>query len=156
MLISFQDSYVDGSGYDDVDVPFENGYVVPDCCELARTLLTVILRYDYEDLTEADGRFHRATPKWALECHGKALGDVYPGWTAPNAAPPKYCPHCATPLPEVRRKENPPAARVMVSDGDYCGTCHQRSRGCQCAYPEVAWETIPPSAPSQTCSPAVP
>lgn len=158
MLITFRDSYMtEDSDLDlEVEVPFENGYVVPDCCEEARTLATVILRYDYEDLTDEGGTFQKATPRWSLGWHPGVAERMYRQGAIPAPKQPRYCPYCAAALPEVRRRADAPRTHTPIADGDYCGTCDQRSMACQCAYPEMAWETIPPSAPSPSGPPAAP
>lgn len=132
---------------EDVMTEVEHGVLVPDCCEAARTLLTVVCEYEYDDLTDKDDRFANATPVWQLCGPSTDLySRVYPGgayYDLPKIAP-RVCPYCATPLPAVRRLSpgrRPKPLYRPVCDGDYCGTCSQRSRVCSCHRPIEAWET---------------
>lgn len=57
----------------------------------------------------------------------------------------EFCPYCGTKLPDIEPREDIPGpTHRPVADGDYCGTCGQRSRGCTCLNPSVAWQTVKP------------
>jgi hypothetical protein len=94
-------------------------------------------------------RFHVAKPLWSAGCAVdynllRAFHDGPP----PDPSPPGFCPHCGTPLPEIERvpeAELPGPIHEPVGDGDYCGTCDERSRNCICMFPECAWRTVPDS-----------
>ena len=154
----------------------QQGVVVPDCCETVQKFMTVLLRYNWEDMTDAQAfeagevrsegmdwktklyamvqnarnpiegrtRFEVARPRWSIQNHFETLQEANPGrWHEEKVPSPKYCPHCGTKLPDVERRPEPPGpVHVPVSDGDYCGTCDQRSQCCTCFYPEVAWRPV--------------
>ena len=166
--------------YDDNDneqwVQVGQGLVVPDCCEAVQKSLTVVLRYDWEDLTDSPAyekddplpenmdwrdrlkavlsadrkpiegktRFDMAKPKWASgRAVDSSLGHQAAGFAFDKKAQITFCPHCGTQLPEIeKRPDIPGPTHVPVYDGDYCGTCDQRSRCCTCYYPEVAWRPV--------------
>ncbi len=50
----------------------------------------------------------------------------------------QFCPHCGTKLPEVERMENPPQP-LWDGDDDYCGTCDERNRCCECNPPSAGY-----------------
>jgi hypothetical protein len=49
-----------------------------------------------------------------------------------------FCPFCGTKLPEVEKMENPPQP-LWIGDDDYCGTCDERNRECECNPPWAAY-----------------
>jgi hypothetical protein len=49
-----------------------------------------------------------------------------------------FCPFCGTKLPGVEKMENPPQP-LWDGDDDYCGTCDERNRCCECNPPWVAY-----------------
>ena len=94
-------------------------------------------------------RFDVATPRWVVGLsvdskHQRRLVDECedPAWETPE---PSFCPHCGTELPVVERApvdELPGPVHRPVGDGDYCGTCGERSRECSCMFPAAAWRTV--------------
>lgn len=130
---------------DYVDVERQQGIIVPDCCETAQKLFTVRLNYAYDDLSE--DRFANAVPRWRIDSPYELRERVSPSrWDADTANTPQFCPFCGTKLPEIRRvppDQIPGKLHTPMHDGDYCGTCKERSRACTCLYPELAWETVP-------------
>ena len=52
-----------------------------------------------------------------------------------------FCPFCGTKLPAVRRLDNP-AQPLWTPDPDYCGTCNERNRCCECNPPESAYVVV--------------
>ena len=141
---------VDEETDEDLMVEVEHGTLVPDCCEAARTLLTVVCSYDYDDMCE--DRFKDATPKWHLASPSPDFTSrVYSGnlhyYDLPTHDP-KFCPYCGTPLPSVRRlppDQVPQPMHDPDEDGDYCGSCDERSMNCTCHLPIEAWETVSPN-----------
>jgi hypothetical protein len=53
----------------------------------------------------------------------------------------KYCPFCATKLPDLKLKANPPQF-VCIEDDFNCDRCEERYQGCYCDYPESMWEIV--------------
>jgi hypothetical protein len=111
--------------------------------------LIAVLSHDPERI-EGKTQFDVAIPQWRI---GTALdysrghgltGD--PNWGKTRPKVPEFCPFCATNLPDIERRpedELPGPVHRPVADGDYCGTCDERSRACECWGPEVLWRTIP-------------
>jgi hypothetical protein len=85
-------------------------------------------------------RFDMAVPQWKLtlaqqkgRLDSRNMGSCVP----------KFCPCCGVPLPEVvRRARSLGPTHRPVSDGDYCGTCQERSRECRCLPPATAWRPV--------------
>jgi hypothetical protein len=186
MLLTFsRDFYEDDEEGNEVEVQRKNGFVVPDCCEAIQKSLTVVLHYDWSDLSdepalirhpeppevansegweerlkwmvsgeaatrdpEGRTRFQMATPRWstglAVDSHrgSQVFGS---GWKLGEYQI-EFCPFCGTKLPDVERipeAELPGPIHEPVADGDYCGTCDERSRSCRCFHPACAWKTKP-------------
>lgn len=167
-------------------IDYEHGYgdaciIVPDCCEDIQKSLYVVLRYNWDDLSDrkacksppalADGAFlqdrlynifYNTEP---YEDERTVFENAKPGWKSVSAVSGtcdsmirrnipnsgldylvhlnvKFCPHCGTKLPDVERlkeEELPGKIHVPVDDGNYCGTCEDRSGRCTCWPPEAAW-----------------
>ncbi len=64
-----------------------------------------------------------------------------PHWTMRAASIEVYfCPFCGTKLPEVELLDHPPhPIWTSEMDGDYCGTCSERSMCCKCNPPSTAY-----------------
>ena len=123
------------------------GVVTPDCCDAVKTLFGVRLSYRCEDMDET--RFDAAVPHWVISLPGELLmaatryvmPRVYP---TENPPPVTGCPWCGTPLPAItkRLKIKGKKTHRPADDGDYCATCKQRSRECECLRPEAAWMPV--------------
>ena len=63
------------------------------------------------------------------------LGEPY--WTVREMEKAiSYCPFCGAKLPEVELDHNPSGKiYTLLDDGDYCGTCKERSMECNCRPP---------------------
>lgn len=54
------------------------------------------------------------------------------------------CPFCATPVPRLRLRADPPKSIATCFDGGYnCATCKKSLRSCECLSPSELWEVIP-------------
>lgn len=62
-------------------------------------------------------------------------------WRAPYVPPIAVCcPFCATPVPAVMLRPDPPERIRTITDGGYhCATCDERLDGCDCARPAELW-----------------
>ncbi len=93
---------------------------------------------------EGKTRFDVAVPRWTV---GTAVDYAAHHHRISREKPPVcFCPHCGVRLPEVERVPEDELLGPIhspVSDGDYCGTCDERSRGCTCLYPTAAWRVKP-------------
>lgn len=92
-------------------------------------------------------RFDVATPIWtvgtAVDHH--VLLEAETGRQPFEYPPVLFCPHCGAPMPKIERVPEAEIAGPVhrpVFDGDYCGTCDERSRNCHCLPPEFAWRIV--------------
>lgn len=109
---------------------------VPECCEEAR--YAVYFSVDYEN--------HHGGPGWRINVRESARREAYKESREylPVIAVPYFCPFCARPLPEFRRKENPPEPMCQPCDALlYCETCGERLQACDCHELAEAWEIVP-------------
>jgi hypothetical protein len=129
--------------------------VTPGCCPLPSTFAgpsaPVVLAFAGDAFDYQPGDIVRARDAWAL------FRAVRPRWTAQArptlgpwgeiclGVPVAYCPLCGAKLPEIRFREDAPAASIHVPDlsGHYCTTCDRRRRECECLPPESWWEVVP-------------
>jgi hypothetical protein len=107
--------------------------VVPGCCEAAKSG-TISLAYRGSRFDELQGE---KPPVWFL----RGPTEPAPGqeWGTPLPAP-KVCPYCATPLPAIRRRQEPFEGPVALWGPNYCKTCKERTDNCLCWWPVAAWE----------------
>ena len=64
-------------------------------------------------------------PYWAVRDVAKAIS---------------YCPFCGAKLPEVELAPKPKGKiYTLAYDGDYCGTCDERSMACNCRPPAARY-----------------
>ena len=119
---------------------------LPMCCEAARKWPAVTFSVD----SGGDaGDSHTDPGRWWVSQHREldlTLSSVTRHRYAPADAfpPPKFCPYCGTPLPEMRRKDPMPPTVCRVTDGGYyCDTCHERLNCCLCDPPSSAFEPVP-------------
>ena len=104
--------------------------ITPKCCQDVQEKKTVILSYNYEDLFDPENK----KPKW------KTLG-LENSYNSFNLVEANYCPHCATPVPDVKRRIIIDEKISLIEDGGYyCSTCGERCIACTCYPPEYAWE----------------
>jgi hypothetical protein len=93
--------------------------------------------------------FEATTPRWVTSpCEWKWYSRIHGPEKSMDYMEMEvtYCPHCGTQLPEIQRRtsELPNTVYTPSGDGDYCGTCNQRSMNCGCMGPTCAWETVKP------------
>lgn len=132
--------------YDYTYTPYVKGIVVPDCCTDIQLMPVVRLAYKYEDLCEEG--WDDKKPVWKMQGPDfHLISNLYPegGYDLTSIA--TYCPYCGSALPDVQRRTEPLPNKVHrpVYDGDYCGTCNERSRNCTCMLPACGWEIVKPS-----------
>jgi len=109
------------------------GLVVPDCCKQVKRTGAVFVT------VETDPHFTGSpTPvahwgvRWLEFTVRHYLMDQNTPWNQLVADhTPKFCPFCGTPLPELVPRELAPT-HEPAADGDYCGTCEERSSSCKC------------------------
>ncbi|MDB4278031.1 hypothetical protein N9917_00215 [Deltaproteobacteria bacterium] len=92
-------------------------------------------------------RFDTTTPYWSVGCAVDVhiLTSIDRDYFKLPRPPVVCCPHCGTKMPEVERTpkdELPGPVHYPVGDGDYCGTCDERSRSCRCLFPTALWRTL--------------
>ena len=70
---------------------------------------------------------------------GEELGEPY--WFVRSVSKAiSYCPFCGTKLPEVELDPKPDGKiYTLAYDGDYCGTCKERSMVCECRPPAASY-----------------
>jgi hypothetical protein len=118
----------------------ESQNIIPKCCEEVQDKQTVFLRFDMEAIcgvSESEGPQGQEgyKPKW------KSAGwsERYQGWDVTEV---KFCPHCATPVPEIKKRVTEEKICVVIDGGYYCNTCKKRLNECECCPPEYAWEIV--------------
>ena len=123
--------------------------VLPGCCEKSiKALRPYLVLDDPNGYHESD---EGLVPVWRIP-HMKydyAMSFIaqrarYDEWSKAyqeSCVEPEYCPYCATKLPEVRLKKDPPAPVVSFSDG-YCNTCEERLMCCGCWPREALYEVV--------------
>lgn len=113
---------------------FSREMIVPQCCESAKQLRSILLQ------SEPDG----SNPHWYLRLHDlvycEANVRLNSGSEAYKLNRISHCPHCGTKLPEIEANPKPPKP-LFTSDeyGDYCETCGERAMGCKCWPPWFKW-----------------
>lgn len=104
--------------------------VTLQCCEDARNNSTVFLAY--KDLLECNVS-KEIKPVWMVR-----------GWYTPydclTYGEVKFCPHCATPVPEIEPSKIKGRIQKITDGGYYCDTCKKRLMECQCLPPTQAWK----------------
>jgi len=105
--------------------------ITPKCCEKVQIKNTVFLCYGTEIY------------------NGKGLKDIQPKWKSGSnnsefqcwaTTEVKFCPHCATPVPPIKRRNTKRKICDVKDGGYYCSTCDKRLQECTCFRPEYAWE----------------
>jgi len=120
--------------------------VTPKCCDLVQEKQTVFLEYGYDAFNGVDEdefkegperqkMFERLKPLWVTGC----WNTEYRCWGSVEI---KFCPHCATPMPEIKLRDTKRKISSFSDGGDYCDTCEKRSQTCVCYRPEYAWEPV--------------
>lgn len=127
-----EDMEVDGL-YQDLRVLILAAVPRPTCCTEAREWAPIVLRLGQKGGYDRDP--DRAEWGISLEWDHITATDK----RMRNAPTPKFCPYCATPLPKMVRKEDPPSPLCRNED-DYCGTCTERLDSCFCYPPTSAFE----------------
>ena len=94
---------------------------------------TVIMSIkEYDDYTKFE-------PEWKTICVDRKYSDKH--HTSYMSRLAKFCPHCAKPLPNIVKKDNPPKRVRRITDGGYyCNTCDDRLISCMCLSPIYCWE----------------
>jgi hypothetical protein len=104
------------------------------CCDAGARML----RLAFEDYyVEDKDHFKKEKPWWVVKgaSHEK---DTF------NFMPISSCPFCGMGLPDVQLKAvADPRTFTLADGGDYCATCGERLRSCNCLNPESLWEIIP-------------
>jgi hypothetical protein len=105
------------------------------CCPESSTYHAIYFSVDpYMEPTK--GRWQSTESKYLAEKRWLAGGEEFPD--RPEV---KFCPFCASPVPKMRMKPEPPAEIMRCTDGGYyCDTCSERLMECRCLPPEAAFE----------------
>jgi len=113
----------------------KNIIITPKCCEEIQKSQIVTLLFDSDAIYDSDGQEDHK-PKWK----GAGWAEELNGYRNIEI---KFCPHCATPVPEIKRRITEKKI-ARISDGGYsCDTCGAtRMHECDCYAPEYAWEPI--------------
>lgn len=113
------------------DVTWSNGKATaawygprPTCCDAGRTMMEEKLSEPYPFIYLAQ-RYDSNSPSG---CSGPMFWkcgtrEIY------------HCPFCGVLLPEVEPDPNPKGPIHFTADGNYCDTCKERNRGCNCRPP---------------------
>jgi hypothetical protein len=137
---------------DDERYSFWKFLLVPGCC---RESIAARRPYLYLNFGRDTGEVEvvdDATPEWRVpnlewDLISK-LADYDEEYDSIKAyektcVPVKFCPFCGKKVPEVRRKENPPAPVHSDADGGYyCGTCDERNMSCGCLPMTALFEVV--------------
>ncbi len=120
----------------------KNEFIVPECCDKAKTTNVVrlglyenpdeLVVYD-EKKDRYINNYGKIKPVWYI------LGTTI-SMNTPFTFKVKVdkCPFCQTDLPEIEKSDK--KRRCSASDGDYCLTCKQRVFVCNCYPPEFRWQ----------------
>ena len=103
----------------------------PQCCDAAKAGPVRIVVLDDDDRHNLSA----ATPVFwgGFRQHSERLGfETY------CVTPAKFCPFCATPLPQIVLRD-PPVIAHHSTDGYYCDHCKQRNSACRCPPPDRAY-----------------
>jgi len=112
----------------------KNASITPKCCKEVQEKNTVFLSFDIEDFYDGDPEGQKnKKPKWKSGCHTDS------GWDHVEV---KFCPHCATPVPEIKKRSTTKKICNVTDGGYYCDTCKERCQACTCYRPEYAWEPV--------------
>ena len=118
----------------------EMSNITPKCCKEVQKYQTVFLSYDMEaiygipDEGKPSGQ-EGYKPKWK----GNGRHEEHGGQAEIEV---KFCPHCATPVPEIKKRVTEEKICVVTDGGYYCDTCKKRGNECECKSPEYAWEPV--------------
>jgi len=121
----------------------KNKSITPLCCATVQKYNTVFLCFDDEVMWYGGSEgFTNKKPKWksgSFDWDSNSWDDVEV----------KFCPHCATPVPEIRKRSTTEKICNVTDGGYYCDTCQERLGACTCHRPEYAWEPLPPQQKSK-------
>lgn len=108
-------------------------FVTPTCCAAVQENHTIFLRHDYKDVIS--GQSDAIKPEWRV-----MAWTTVDGWAGWNSIMASFCPHCATPVPSIRRCQRQKPVCRIIDGGYYCDTCHERLMSCTCLPVEFNWE----------------
>ena len=106
-------------------------YITPECCEKAKTSYSVRLGLYAENIEY--GKWKKVKPKWYI------IGsEVYYERHFPTKVEIESCPFCHTLLPDLDKNDK--KLKITEGDEEYCKTCDNRNRVCNCYPPEFRWK----------------
>lgn len=89
-------------------------FITPKCCKEVQEKQTVFLSFDQEALIDPEGQ-EKHKPKWRLRFYNINLQR----WSSTEV---KYCPHCGSPVPKIKRRDTKRKI-CSIKDTGYCDTC---------------------------------
>ena len=109
--------------------------ITTGCCEksIKHKAVRLSFDFDYETFTS----YEDMKPIWT----SRGFDEYKYGYIDEKYVEVKYCPFCGVDLPEIERNEsgsNP----IHNGDFDYCDTCGERNRCCNCLPPEFKWKPV--------------
>lgn len=103
--------------------------VNPDCCDEMRKFKTI--RLDDGDMIYGNA----LEPHWIISYY-EEKHECY------SVTPIKdgFCPHCATPIPGIKKIQVKGTVCKVTDGGYYCDTCEERLHACKCDHaPAEEW-----------------
>lgn len=110
-------------------------FVSPKCCKLCEDSATIFLMVPASFF---DGDLE-TPPKWYI----RAKDNIGYHDECDDVIEAKFCPFCATPVPEIEPASNEVARKLICSvidGGYYCQTCELKLQSCKCYRPEFRWK----------------
>ncbi len=119
---------------------------LPHCCDAIQKYPAIYLYQDDHGMIEKGKVFWRAslnehyTRIVTLRKHTTPAELMAWYRETPEA---KFCPFCGTSLPKMKlKKPFPKQTCVLDKTGNYCKTCKESLRACDCHLPESAYEPV--------------